>query len=117
MSKEKRRRFSAAYKLRIPREYEACREPGEKGALLRREGLYSSNLVTWHRQQEQGELSALAPKKRGAKADPQTAEVARLRRENERLRTRLQQAELIIKVQTKASQILGLETNGREETS
>ena len=115
--KARRRRFSSAYKLRILREYQACREPGEKGALLRREGLYSSNLVTWRRQREQGELSGLAPKKRGLKADPQAAEIARLRRENEGLRTRLQQAELIIEVQKKVSQILGLETNAREETS
>jgi transposase len=114
--KAKRRRFSAAYKLRILREYEACHEPGQKGALLRREGLYSSNLVTWRRQREQGGLSGLASKKRGRKADPQVAEIARLERENERLRTRLHQAELIIEVQKKVSQILALESNGQEET-
>jgi transposase-like protein len=72
--------------------------------------LYSSNITNWRRQRERGELEGLAPKKRGPKADPQADEIARLRRENERLKARLKQAELIIDVQKKVSQMLGLPT-------
>jgi len=106
----KRRRFSAAYKLRILEEVAKCDQPGQIGALLRREGLYSSHLTTWRRQRREGQLQGLTPKKRGRKADPQAAEMAALRKENERLRTRLEQAELIIDVQKKLSQALGLAT-------
>lgn len=106
--KAERRQFSAEYKRRILQEYEACNEPGQRGALLRREGLYSSYITTWRRQREGGELEGLAPQKRGRKADPLAAEVARLKLENEGLRKRLKQAELIIEVQKKVSQILGL---------
>ena len=113
--KAQRRQFSAEYKQRVLQEHEACTEPGEKGALLRREGLYSSHITTWRRQRERGELAGLAPKKRGVKADPQAEENTRLRRENERLKKRLEQAELIIEVQKKVSQILGIE-NSQEET-
>ena len=115
--KAQRRRFSAGYKRRILQEYEASRAPGEKGALLRREGLYSSNINTWQRQRERGELAGLSPKKRGPKEDPQADENARLRRENERLKKRLEQAELIIDVQKKVSQILGIEINENETES
>jgi transposase-like protein len=108
LAKAQRRQYSAEYKRRILQEYEACTGLGEKGALLRREGLYSSHLTTWRRQRERGELEGLAPQKRGPKADPQTAELARLQRENERLHKRLEQAELIIEVQKKVSQILGI---------
>ena len=106
--KAKRRQFSAQYKRRILQEYEACQEPGEKGSLLRREGLYSSYITTWRRQRERGELDGLTPKKRGPKVDTQAAEIARLKRENDRLRKRLEQAELIIDVQKKVSQMLGI---------
>jgi len=105
--KAKPRRFSAANKLRILREYES-QGPGEKGAYLRKEGLYSSNITNWKRQREKGELNGLKGKKRGRKADRQAAEVARLKEENARLRARLEQAELIIEVQKKISGILGL---------
>jgi len=108
LAKAQRRQYSAEYKRRILQEYEACTGLGEKGALLRREGLYSSHLTTWRRQRERGELEGLAPQKRGPKADPQAAELARLQRENERLHKRLEQAELIIEVQKKVSQILGI---------
>ena len=108
LAKAQRRQYSAEYKRRILQEYEACTGLGEKGALLRREGLYSSHLTTWRRQRERGELEGLAPQKRGPKADPQAAELARLQRENERLHKRLEQAELIIEVQKKVSQILGM---------
>jgi len=106
--KAQRRQYSAEYKRRILQEYEACTELGEKGALLRREGLYSSHITTWRRQRKRGELEGLASQKRGPKADPQAAEIARLQRENERLHKRLEQAELIIEVQKKVSQILGM---------
>jgi len=115
--KAAKRQYSLEYKRRILQEYEACRELGEKGALLRREGLYSSNITNWRRQRERGELTGLTSKKRGPKADPQAAENVRLRRENEQLKKRLEQAELIIDVQKKVSQLLGIEINenGTEE--
>jgi transposase-like protein len=106
--KAKRRKFTAQYKLRIVEEADACTEPGQVGALLRREGLYASHLSNWRRLRQEGQLQALS-KKRGRKApDPSVAELAKLRRENERLRARLEQAEMIIEVQKKLSQILGL---------
>lgn len=92
------RKFTAAYKLRILKEAEQCTEPGEMGALLRREGLYSSNLTPWKRQAEKG----LVPKKRGPvahRADPRARRIAELERENEKLACKLKQAELIIEVQ------------------
>lgn len=104
----KRRTFSAEYKLHILAEAEACTGRGEIGALLRREGLYSSHLDKWRKQRNRGVLQALAPQKRGPKIDPQAEEIARLRGENERLQARLQQAETIIEVQKKLSALLGL---------
>jgi len=106
--KAERRQFSAEYKRRILQEYEACRELGEKGALLRLEGLYSSHIHTWRQQRARGELDGLGPRKRGPKVDMRAAEIARLKRENEQLRKRLEQAELIIEVQKKVSQLLGI---------
>ena len=111
VERAQRRRFTAAYKLRILREVEACREPGEIGALLRREGLYSSHLTTWRRARDEGSLHALAPKKRGRKpkqAAPLQAENARLVRENARLEHRLRRADLVIEVQKKVAEILGI---------
>ena len=104
----KRRQFSAEYKLRILAEADQCSQRGEIGALLRREGLYSSHLTTWRKQRDQGQLQGLTPQKRGRKPDPQAAELARLHRENAHLRRRLEQAELIIDVQKKVAQMLGL---------
>jgi transposase len=112
--KKPRRKFTAQYKLRILEQADACKEPGQIAALLRREGLYSSNLTTWRRQKEQGQLEALSPKKRGRKEkqkNPLAQKVAQLERENERLRRKLQQAETIIDVQKKISQILGISQN------
>lgn len=111
----KRRHFSAKYKLRILAEADQCTQRGEVGALLRREGLYSSHLTTWRRQRERGQLAGLTPKKRGRKPDPQAAELVRLQRENERLKARLEQAETIIEVQKKLSQMLGLEPPAKDE--
>lgn len=117
--KAKKRQYTAEYKRRILQEYEACTEPGARGALLRREGLYSSNITNWRRQRERGELAGLAAQKRGLKVDPQAVENVRLRCENERLKKRLEQAELIIDVQKKVSQLLKIELNEteREEKS
>lgn len=106
--KPKRRQFTADYKRRILQEADACTQPGEIGALLRREGLYSSHLTTWRHQRQRGELQGLAPAKRGRKADPQAAEIARLQRENARLQAQVERAELIIDVQKKLSELLGL---------
>lgn len=106
--KAKRRQYTAEYKLRILRELDGSQGAGETGALLRREGLYSSHLTSWRRQRERGELDGLAPQKRGPKPDPQAVELTRLQGENERLRERLRQAELIIDVQKKVAQMLGV---------
>ena len=107
VAKAKRRQYTGEYKLRILREVDACQGSGEIGALLRREGLYSSNLTNWRRQRERGELDGLSPQKRGPKPDPQAVELARLKRENERLREQLRKAEVIIDVQKKVAQMLG----------
>jgi len=104
-----RRKFTAKYKLRILQEAEACTTQGQIGALLRREGLYSSNLTTWRRQREQGILEALSPKHRGPKAkklDPSARRIAELEKENHQLKEKLKQAETIIDVQKKLSEIL-----------
>lgn len=106
-----RRRFTAEYKLRILREADRCTQPGQLGALLRREGLYSSHLRTWGQQRDRGTLAALAPKRRGRKPAPDApliAENERLKRENQRLAEKLRQAETIIAVQKKLSEILGI---------
>jgi transposase-like protein len=106
--KPKRRRFSAEYRLRIVREAEACKEPGEIGALLRREGLYSSLLTAWRRQRDEGALEGLRSKKRGPKVQAEGPRVKRLERENARLRRKLEQAETIIDIQKKVAGILGI---------
>ena len=108
--KPQRRRFTAEYKLDILRRTDACVN-GEIGALLRCEGLYSSILTDWRRQRDDGTLAGLEPKKRGRKAkrrDPLAVENERLRRENERLQHRLMQAEVIIGVQKKLANVLGI---------
>jgi len=106
-----RQRFDAEYKLRILEEADRCTEPGQLGELLRREGLYSSHLTTWQKQREEGALNGLREKKRGRKSkrrDPKDLELARLRREKQELEERLRQAETIIEVQKKVSEILGI---------
>lgn len=114
--KARRRRFSAEYKNRILAEADACSEAGEVGALLRREGLYSSHLSAWRRQREQGGLAALG-KKRGRKPlrDERQQELERLQRENRQLRRKLEQAELVLEIQKKASEILGIPLNPRAD--
>ena len=113
-----RRRFTAADKLRILKLADACTAGGSLGALLRAEGLYSSHLTTWRRQRTEGVLSALTPQKRGRKVSaqhPLQAENETLRKENAWLSTRLKQAELIIDVQKKVSEILGIPLQTPEE--
>ena len=116
--KAKRRRFSAQYKLRILEETDRCTQPGQIGALLRREGLYSSNLTTWRRQRDQGQIGALSPKKRGPKpaADAAMArELVKLCKEKAHLEQKLKKAELVIEVQKKVSQLLGLDIDPESE--
>jgi transposase len=110
VEKASRRRFTADYKLRIVREAEAC-SSGELGAMIRREGLYSSNLACWRRQAADGQLAALTPQKRGRRGqpvNPLSKKVLELEQETERLRQRLQQAEEIIDLQKKISDIRGM---------
>jgi transposase len=109
-----KRRFTAAYKLEILRRADACTRPGELGALLRKEGLYSSHLVTWRRQRGHG----LTAKKRGRKptsSDPRVKalerEKAALATENRRLERRLQRADAIIAFQKKVAELLGIPLN------
>ena len=112
MAKATRRRFSAEYKLKILREAEGCPQPGALGALLRREGLYSSNLTTWRAQRQAGELGGLAPKKRGPtpKAkNPWAPKVAALEREVTRYKARAERAEALVALQKKVAEFLGIE--------
>ena len=110
----KRRQFTAAYKRRIVKAADACKVPGEVGALLRREGLYSSHLTHWRREIEAGEHAALAPKARGPKPDLAKAESRRntmLAHEVARLRGKLDRAEQIIEAQKKLCELLGSPTD------
>ena len=111
--KAKRRQFSAQYKLRVLEEADACREPGQIAALLRREGLYSSHLAEWRRARRQGSLKALAKPRgpKGRRRDPVAAANEQLRKENVRLRRRLEQAQMILEIQKKASELLGIPLN------
>lgn len=110
----KRRRFTAEYKLKIVQEADRC-SSGEVGALLRREGLYSSHLAVWRRQREEGALSSLSKKRgRKAKRSAEEIELERLRRENEGLRERQRQLELIVAAQKK---VAALEQALEEETA
>jgi transposase-like protein len=112
----KRRTFSAAEKLRILREAERCPQ-GELGALLRREGIYSSHLTTWRRERDRNQLAALTARKRGPKVDEQAQRLAQLERENARLQAKLGKAELIIDAQKKLLQVLGLPEPSLPETN
>jgi len=103
-----RRRFTAEYKLRILREVDACSAHGELGALLRREGLYSSHLATWRRQRDEVTRAGLAARKRGPKAKVVDPRLKQLERENARLKRRLEKAETVIEFQKKVSEFLGI---------
>ena len=116
VERARRRRFSAEYKLRILREADACSKPGEIGALLRREGLYSSLLTEWRRQRERGSLAALDRRRGRPKADPRDAQMAALRRRAERAEAELEKARRVIEVQGNVSALLGelLEPRGAQ---
>ena len=107
-AKVQRRRFTAEYQRRILREADACKQHGALGALLRREGLYSSHLVNWRRQREQGELVAGRARKRGPMPKPVDPRVRQLEVENRRLQRKLARAETIITLQKKVAEILGI---------
>ena len=112
LAKAGRRRFTAEYKRRVLQEADACTKPGEVGALLRREGLYSSHLSVWRAARGRGELAGLSPRRRGPKAqppDPRDTRIAELEREGRRLRARAERAEGLVEIQKKLSQLLGIE--------
>jgi len=117
-AKARRRKFAAQYKKRILDEADGCRHvPGAVGALLRREGLYSSHLTTWRKQRERGEFDGLSPKKRGRKAEPinpLAGKVRELEAENRRLQRQLEKAEMIIAFQKKLSEMLGIPLERKE---
>jgi transposase len=115
VAKATRRRFTVDYKLKLLEQADACSQPNQLGALLRREGLYHSNLALWRQQRQQGILQALTPKVRGRKSNPKSLlvqENEQLRRQNQRLSHRLQQAEIIIEFQKKLSEALGIPLKG-----
>ena len=103
VEKAARRRFTLEYKRRIASEAEACSQPGELGALLRREGLYSSVVARWRRQLREPTLSS---SKKSTRKETPAQEIARLKRQNQRLAEKLRQAELIIDVQKKVSEMI-----------
>jgi transposase-like protein len=107
----KRRRFTAEYKLGILRQADACKGDGDLGALLRREGLYSSHLVTWRRQRDEIAKAGLKARKRGPKPKAVDPRVKQLKRENARLKRRLERVELMLDIQKKASEMLGIPLN------
>ncbi len=110
VAKARRRRFTAAEKLRVLREADRCSRPGELGALLRREGLYSSHLSAWRSARKRGELAGLTSRPRGPKAqrpDPRERRIAELEREVKRAMARAERAEGLVALQKKAAEILG----------
>ena len=112
LAKAKRRRFSLEYKRRILREADRCGKPGELGALLRREGLYSSSLSTWRTARDRGELGGQGTRRRGPQSrppDPGAKRIAELERENRRLRQRAERAEALVEVQKKLAELLGID--------
>lgn len=105
----KRRRFSPAYKLEILRQADRCREPGDLGALLRREGLYSSHLTMWRRQRSEAAAAVLSTVKRGRKGpDERDVRIAQLEKDNVRLQARAEKAETLVEFQKKVSEVLGI---------
>ena len=113
-----RRKYSVEYKLKILKEADGCTQPGQIGALLRREGLFSSNLTAWRRQRDKGVFAGLSPRKRGRKpnmVDSRDLRIRELERENERIKKRLKNAEIIIEFQKKVSEILGIPLGEHEE--
>jgi transposase len=119
VERPKRRRFTAEYKLRVLREADACSESGEVGALLRREGLYSSHLSSWRRQRDDGALEGLARKRGRKPADPRERRIAALERRAERAEAELEKARKVIEVQGNVSALLGdlLGPEGAQEST
>ena len=119
LAKAKRRRFTLEYKRRILREADRCRQRGELGALLRREGLYSSHLSVWRAARERGELGGRGRRRRGPEPKPPDAtaqRIVQLEQENRWLRKRAERAEALVEVQKKLSELLGVElppSNGK----
>jgi transposase-like protein len=118
--KAKRRGFTAEYKKRILAEVDGCTQPGEIGALLRREGLYSSHLTTWRKAlRERGELNGLEPRQRGPKATPRDErdeQIVALERRAAKLQAELERAQAVIEIQKKVSELLGVALPKLEET-
>jgi len=111
-AKARRRQFTAEYKRRVLAEADACTKSGEVGALLRREGLYSSHLVDWRRARDSGALAGLAPRKRGPAgrvAHPLEQKIVELQREVSRLQRRAERAEGLVELQKKVSELLGIQ--------
>jgi len=118
LEKPERRRFSAEYKLKIVEEAERCVEPGEVGALLRREGLYSSHLANWRKQYREGALHGLRDSKRGRKTKPRnplSGRVQELERDKRKLEKKVRQLELMVEVQKKVSEMLGIDMESPED--
>ena len=119
LAKAERRRLTGEYKLKVLREADDCKESGEIGALLRREGLYWSNLANWRQQRERGELSGLSARKRGPQRREKNSLAERVReleRDNTRLKRRAERAEGLVELQKKVSEILGIELQKSVET-
>ena len=109
VAKAKRRQFTGEYKRKIVREAEGCKTPGAIGALLRREGLYSSHLTTWRAARDRGELAG-APKKRGPArrvVDPRDTQITELERERTRWQKRAERAEALVELQKQVAALLG----------
>jgi hypothetical protein len=108
LEKPVRRKFLSDYKLRILQEMDVCKDQGQIGAILRREGLYSSHLILWRRQRDEGALRGLGGKKRGRKGQAIDHKVKKLQMENARLVRQLKRAQTIIDIQKKVSELLGI---------
>ena len=110
-AKAKRRRFTAEYKLRILREVDRAKGAGEVGAILRREGLYSSHLTHWRHDRDRVAKAGLAARKRGPKGRVEDPRIKQLERENAKLKRRNQRLEALVEIQKKASELLGIPLN------
>ena len=120
LAKPVRRRFTVEYKRRIVKEADSCKGSGEVGALLRREGLYSSHLSAWRAARDRGELAGSGPRKRGpapTPVDPRDKRIVELERENRKLARRAERAEALVAVQKKVSELLGIQLDPPDEQS
>ena len=120
LAKPVRRKFTVEYKRRIVREAESCKGAGEVGALLRREGLYSSHLAAWRAARDRGELAGAGSRRRGpvpTPVDPRDKQIVELARENRKLLKRAERAEALVEVQKKVSELLGIQLDRPDEKS